>query len=188
MKRTLWTLSFGVLALVLVTSLTQRSSGTPIEKLAAEPKQPEGKVMKSEEEWKEELTPEQFHILRKSGTEPPNGQVYKDFKTHGDGKYYCAGCGAELFSSDAKFDSGSGWPSFWEPSTAKNIKYVRDVSHGMMRVEVRCAVCDGHLGHVFEGENYGNPVDKRYCINGTALAFHSANSNSEPNSEATNHQ
>ena len=135
------------------------------------PEQPQKPVKKTDEEWKKELTPEQYAILRESGTERPNGKVYQEFKKQGAGTYYCAGCGAELFSSETKFDARCGWPSFYDPSNAKNVKTLRDVSLGMIRVEVRCAVCDGHLGHVFEGEGFNTPTDQRYCINGIALKF-----------------
>jgi len=131
----------------------------------------------TEEEWKERLTPEQYYILRQAGTERANGEVYKKFKAQGGGTYYCAGCNAELFKSDTKFDSQCGWPSFYDPSKAKNVKTDVDYHLGYARTEVRCAVCDGHLGHVFEGERFtsmgGNqtPTGQRYCINGTVLKF-----------------
>ena len=125
----------------------------------------------SEEEWKKRLTPEQFEILRKAGTERANGKVYKQFKAQAGGTYYCAGCNSELFSSKEKFDSGCGWPSFYDPAKAKNVKTKVDRSGFMERTEVICAVCDGHLGHVFTGEGFKTPTDKRYCINGTALKF-----------------
>ncbi len=135
------------------------------------PEQPTGPVVKTEEEWKKELTPEQYRILREAGTERSNGQVYEEFKKHGGGTYYCAGCNAELFSSKEKFDSHCGWPSFYDPANAKNVKYETDYLLGYERTEVRCKVCDGHLGHVFKGEGFDTPTDKRYCINGTVLKF-----------------
>ncbi len=135
------------------------------------PEQPKGPVEKSDEEWKKELTPEQYRILREAGTERANGEVYKEFKEQGAGTYYCAGCNAELFSSKEKFDSHCGWPSFYDPAKAKNVKYETDYLLGYARTEVRCAVCDGHLGHVFKGEGFDTPTDKRYCINGTVLKF-----------------
>ncbi|MCA8966824.1 MAG: peptide-methionine (R)-S-oxide reductase MsrB, partial [Planctomycetes bacterium] len=110
-------------------------------------------------------------ILRKAGTEAPNGEVYEKFKKQGAGTYYCAGCGAELFSSNEKFDSHCGWPSFYDPANAKNVKTSVDYKIGYARTEVLCAVCDGHLGHVFTGEGFDTPTDKRYCINGTVLKF-----------------
>lgn len=142
-----------------------------IEVIEKEPEQISEKVEKSNEEWEAELSPVEFHVLRKSGTEPPNGKLYQQFKAQGAGVYYCAGCGVELFSSVEKFDSGSGWPSFYAPSAEQNVKLDVDYKIGYKRVEVRCAKCDGHLGHVFEGEGYDNPTNKRYCINGVCLKF-----------------
>jgi peptide-methionine (R)-S-oxide reductase len=142
-----------------------------IEVLKETPAQPAETVQKTDEEWRKTLTPEQYRILRQAGTERANGQVYKEFKDQGGGTYYCAGCNTELFSSKEKFDSHCGWPSFYDPSKAKNIKTTTDYHLGYARTEVRCAVCDGHLGHVFTGEGYDTPTDKRYCINGTVLKF-----------------
>lgn len=141
------------------------------------PEQPTAPVEKTDAEWKAELTPEQYRILRQAGTEAPNGEVYKQFKKQGAGTYYCGGCGAELFSSETKFDSACGWPSFYDPANAKNVKTDVDYDLGYARTEVKCAVCDGHLGHVFMGEKFsslGNrqtPTGARYCINGVALVF-----------------
>jgi peptide-methionine (R)-S-oxide reductase len=135
------------------------------------PEQPTATVSRTDAEWKKLLTPEQYHILREAGTERPNGEVYHQFKKQGGGTYYCAGCGAELFSSKEKFDSGCGWPSFYDPSKAKNVKTTTDYKIGYARTEVRCAICDGHLGHVFTGEGFDTPTDQRYCINGLALKF-----------------
>ena len=101
--------------------------------------------------------------------ERPFGEVYNTFKKQGIGKYVCAGCDTELFSSNEKFDSKCGWPSFYDPSKAKNVKTSVDYLLGYPRTEVLCAVCDGHLGHVFTGEGFDTPTDKRYCINGTVL-------------------
>jgi len=129
------------------------------------------KVVMEETEWKKKLTPEQYRILRKAGTERPFGEVYNTFKKQGIGKYVCAGCDTELFSSNEKFDSKCGWPSFYDPSKAKNVKTSVDYLLGYPRTEVLCAVCDGHLGHVFTGEGFDTPTDKRYCINGTVLKF-----------------
>ncbi|MAS92779.1 MAG: peptide-methionine (R)-S-oxide reductase [Verrucomicrobiales bacterium] len=128
-------------------------------------------VEKTEEEWRKTLTPEQYRILREAGTERSHGKVYDEFKKQGAGTYYCAGCDTELFSSNEKFDSHCGWPSFYDPSKAKNVITDTDYILGYPRTEVRCAVCDGHLGHVFEGEGFDTPTDKRYCINGTILKF-----------------
>ena len=121
--------------------------------------------------WKETLSPEQYRILRKAGTEPSNGAVYQQFKSQEAGTYYCAGCGTKLFSSEHKFDSHCGWPSFWDPATIESIEKRVDKSHGMIRTEVVCANCKGHLGHLFEGEGFDTPTDQRYCINGTVLVF-----------------
>lgn len=142
-----------------------------IEVLKQAPEQPAKAVEKTDEEWRKILTPEQYRILRQAGTERSNGPVYSEFKHQGGGTYFCAGCGTELFSSKEKFDSHCGWPSFYDPSKAKNIKTSTDYHLGYARTEVRCAVCDGHLGHVFIGEGYNTPTDKRYCINGTVLKF-----------------
>ena len=129
------------------------------------------KVEKTEEEWKQELTEKQFHILRKAGTERPFGKEYDAFKKQGGGKYLCAGCGAKLFTSETKFDSKCGWPSFFDPADAQNVNTFEDFHLGYLRTEVRCAGCDGHLGHVFKGEGFDTPTDKRYCINGAILKF-----------------
>lgn len=140
---------------------------TPSTASNAAPKQ----VVKTEEEWRKELSPEQYRVLREAGTERAFGAAYEEFKKQGGGTYYCAGCGAELFSSKEKFDSHCGWPSFYDPANAKNVKTRTDVSFGSVRTEVLCAVCGGHLGHVFTGEGFNTPTDKRYCINGVSLKF-----------------
>lgn len=120
---------------------------------------------KTEEEWREQLTPQQYEILRRGGTEPPFTGEYAFSKA--DGTYRCAACGHHLFSSDAKFESGTGWPSFTEPAIAENVELRSDRSHGMVRTEVRCRNCDSHLGHVFDdGPGLGG---QRYCINSAAL-------------------
>ncbi|MCO5986130.1 peptide-methionine (R)-S-oxide reductase MsrB [Actinoallomurus spadix] len=124
-------------------------------------------IRKSEEEWKVQLSPEEFHVLREAGTEPPWSGEYVSTKT--EGVYRCRACGAELFRSDTKFDSHCGWPSFYQPTESDAVTLLRDTSHGMIRVEVRCARCDSHLGHVFEGEGYPTPTDQRYCINSVSL-------------------
>jgi peptide-methionine (R)-S-oxide reductase len=129
------------------------------------------KVVKTEEQWRKELTPEQYRVLREAGTERPFGATYEEFKQQGAGTYVCGGCGAELFSSKEKFDSHCGWPSFYDPANAKNVVTRDDSALGMKRTEVLCAVCGGHLGHVFTGEGFPTPTDKRYCINGVALKF-----------------
>ena len=125
----------------------------------------------SSEDWKRMLTPEQYQILRNAGTERPNGAVYKQFKSQSAGEYYCAGCGTHLFSSDHKFDSHCGWPSFYDPAKIDSVELREDNSLGMRRVEVVCAKCKGHLGHLFEGEGFNTPTDKRFCINGSVLVF-----------------
>ncbi|MCU0788162.1 MAG: peptide-methionine (R)-S-oxide reductase MsrB [Verrucomicrobia bacterium] len=135
------------------------------------PAQPANAIVKTDAEWREQLTPEQYRVLRQAGTERPFGEVYEQFKQQGSGTYYCGGCGAELFSSREKFDSHCGWPSFYDPANARNVKTQDDVSMGMVRTEVLCAVCGGHLGHVFKGEGFDTPTDQRYCINGVALTF-----------------
>jgi peptide-methionine (R)-S-oxide reductase len=123
------------------------------------------KISKTDAEWRQELTPEQYQTLRQQGTERPWTSEYLDVK--GDGMFHCAGCGAALFSTDTKYESGSGWPSFYEPAVAEAVELHRDVSHGMIRTEVRCANCGGHLGHVFD--DGPQPTGLRYCINGCAL-------------------
>ncbi len=126
------------------------------------------KVQKTDDEWRAELTPEQYKVLREKGTEPAFTGEYVD--NHADGSYTCAACGAQLFDSNTKFESGSGWPSYYD-AIPGSVELHVDNSHGMQRTEVTCANCGGHLGHLFEGEDYGNPTDKRYCINSLSLAF-----------------
>jgi peptide-methionine (R)-S-oxide reductase len=124
-------------------------------------------VRKSDDEWRQELTPEEYHVLRQAGTERPFTGEYVD--THTQGVYQCRACGSELFRSNEKFDSHCGWPSFWAPLADGTVRYIHDRTLGMERVEVRCANCDSHLGHVFKGEGYGTPTDQRYCINSVSL-------------------
>jgi peptide-methionine (R)-S-oxide reductase len=123
------------------------------------------KVQKSDAEWRAELTPEQYEVLRKQGTERAFTGAYWDSKD--EGVYRCAGCGAELFSSDTKFDSGTGWPSFYEPMEGEKVETETDRSFFMKRTEVHCSNCGGHLGHVFE--DGPNPTGLRYCINSCSL-------------------
>ncbi|MFP5328814.1 MAG: peptide-methionine (R)-S-oxide reductase MsrB [Alphaproteobacteria bacterium] len=125
------------------------------------------KVDRSDEEWRARLTPEQYRILREAGTEPPFTGPLLHVKE--EGEFRCAGCGEPLFDSSSKFDSGSGWPSFTAPMSADAVEQRLDESHGMVRTEVRCAKCAGHLGHVFP--DGPGPAGLRYCINSTALEF-----------------
>ncbi len=127
------------------------------------------KVVKSDEQWRAELSPEEYRVLREAGTEAPFIGEYTDTETNGI--YACRACGAELFRSDAKFHSGCGWPSFFTPLAAETVTEIKDMSHGMVRTEIRCAACDSHLGHVFEGEGYKTPTDLRYCINSISMTL-----------------
>lgn len=123
------------------------------------------KIRKSDEEWRRSLTPEQYRILREKGTERPFTGQYAETKT--PGVYLCAACGQELFSSETKFDAGCGWPSFYDPLQKQNVEEHEDRSHGMVRTEVTCARCGGHLGHVFP--DGPRPTGLRYCINSASL-------------------
>jgi peptide-methionine (R)-S-oxide reductase len=129
-------------------------------------------VQKSDEQWRAELSPAEFQVLRKAGTERPFTGEYTDTKTVG--VYKCRACDAELFRSETKFDSHCGWPSFFAPLAEDRVEYIEDHDLGMKRVEVRCANCGSHLGHVFEGEGYGTPTDLRYCINSVSLSLNPA--------------
>jgi peptide-methionine (R)-S-oxide reductase len=125
------------------------------------------KIHKTDGEWRATLDPVQYHVLREGGTERAFAGKLTDEKR--EGEFLCAGCGTTLFASDTKFDSGSGWPSFTAPTSSDVVEEHRDVSHGMVRTEVRCGACEGHLGHVFP--DGPGPTGLRYCINSAALAF-----------------
>lgn len=184
MNRLSFLIPVGLLAvsILLPVSLTVRADDKDSAAAASkkEDSEPVKTVKKTDEEWQKILTRDQYRILREAGTEPSHGKVYEEFKKQGAGTYYCAGCGAELFSSKEKFDSHCGWPSFYDPSKAKNVKTSTDYLLGYPRTEVLCAVCGGHLGHVFEGEGFDTPTDKRYCINGTILKFVPAGEEEKP--------
>ncbi|MBU7600465.1 peptide-methionine (R)-S-oxide reductase MsrB [Streptomyces sp. P38-E01] len=124
-------------------------------------------IEKPDEQWRAELTPQEYRVLRQAGTEPAFTGEYTDSKA--EGVYECRACGAELFRSRTKFDSHCGWPSFYDPSSSDAVELLSDTSMGMARTEVRCARCGSHLGHVFEGEGYPTPTDQRYCINSVSL-------------------
>ena len=128
-----------------------------------------GKVVKSESEWRAQLSRQEYHVLREAGTERPFTGEYTE--TTAPGLYRCRACRAELFRSTNKFESHCGWPSFFSPLAEDRVVYVEDRSIFGKRVEVRCATCDSHLGHVFEGEGYDTPTDLRYCINSISLLF-----------------
>eukprot|EP01114_Cavostelium_apophysatum_P000330 TRINITY_DN1030_c0_g1_i5.p2 TRINITY_DN1030_c0_g1~~TRINITY_DN1030_c0_g1_i5.p2 ORF type:complete len:133 (-),score=12.16 TRINITY_DN1030_c0_g1_i5:50-448(-) len=124
------------------------------------------KVVKTDEEWKQQLSKEQYYVLRQKGTERAGTGEYN--KAKDKGVYNCAACGNPLYTSETKFDSGCGWPAFWKAIDGALITY-EDKTHGMVRTEITCAKCDSHLGHVFKGEGYKNPIDERHCVNSICL-------------------
>lgn len=133
---------------------------------------PNEAAARSDVQWQQILSPEEFHVLRQAGTERPFTGEYWDTTT--EGVYSCRACGSELFASTTKFDAGCGWPSFFAPLAEDRVRYISDESLGMKRVEVRCANCDSHMGHVFEGEGFKTPTDLRYCMNSLSLTLRPA--------------
>ena len=174
-------LCLSLLALSLFALACERSTATAADKPAAQPAKPSdagsakpateeapvAKIEKSDEEWKKILTTEQYDVLRRKGTEPRGTGAYVN--NHEKGTYLCAACGLELFSSDTKFESGTGWPSFWQPIAKSHVTETTDRSYGMNRTEVTCARCGGHLGHVFD--DGPKPTGLRYCMNSVSLKF-----------------
>jgi peptide-methionine (R)-S-oxide reductase len=165
-----------VLAACGAATASDEDAGTAAEPATSAPDQAPGKgkmiekVVKTEEEWKQVLTPEQYNVLREKGTERAfTGALWNN---HEKGTYVCAACGLPLFSSDTKFESGTGWPSFWRPIDSSHVEEHSDTSYGMRRVEVVCARCGGHLGHVFD--DGPRPTGLRYCMNSVSLKFEQA--------------
>ena len=135
--------------------------------MADAPQKSDYSVTKSDAEWREELSAKEYHVLREAGTERPFSSPFETDTT--EAVYACRACGSELFRSDQKFDAHCGWPAFYAPLAEDRVEYIEDRSMGMRRVEVRCATCGSHLGHVFEGEGFPTPTDQRFCINGISL-------------------
>jgi peptide-methionine (R)-S-oxide reductase len=148
-----------------MTDLDNTTNATP------DPASTVGKVTKSDAEWRSQLSRQEYHVLREAGTERAFTGEYTDTKT--EGVYRCRACNAELFRSTTKFDSHCGWPSFYAPLAGDRVRYIEDTTMFMKRVEVRCATCDSHLGHVFD-DGYGTPTGKRFCINSISLTLEPA--------------
>jgi len=164
----------GTALVVWWVAAPRRSAAEGDRSFAASPQPPPApmeKVTRTTDEWKKLLTAEQYRVTREAGTEPAFGEAYHAFKQQGRGSYFCVCCGNLLFTSTTRFDSGCGWPSFYDPASAGGIVERKDSSHGMDRIEVLCAKCDAHLGHVFAGEGFKTPTDRRFCINAAALRF-----------------
>jgi peptide-methionine (R)-S-oxide reductase len=145
------------------------SSASPVAPVAPGPAGDPAARDRSDSEWRERLTPAEFQVLRQAGTERPFTGEYWDTET--EGVYACRACGSELFRSDTKFDAHCGWPSFFAPLAEDRVEYIRDATLGMERIEVRCANCGSHMGHVFQGEGFGTPTDLRYCMNSVSLTL-----------------
>jgi peptide-methionine (R)-S-oxide reductase len=161
-----------LVAFCALTFACDRSAVTAAEKPAADKPaavvdKEVGRVEKSNDEWKREMTPLQYNVMREKGTE--RSGTGKDLDNHDKGTFVCSACGLSLFASDTKFESGTGWPSFWKPIKPSHVKEIVDKDHGMTRTEVVCARCDGHLGHVFD--DGPKPTGLRYCMNSISLKF-----------------